>query len=89
MTTSKSRTVTAHGIFNIIILRDMGTESVVITSAKIKGSDSKSVVGYDHKGKNFFKIDFDEIPVRFPGTVVFVCPDVDTLNVYKFERVEE
>ena len=52
----------------IIILRDMGTESVVITSAKIKGSDSKSVIGYDHKEKSFFKIDFNEIPVRFPGT---------------------
>ena len=49
-------------------LRDMGAKSVVITSAKIKGSDSKSVIGYDHKEKSFFKIDFNEIPVRFPGT---------------------
>lgn len=49
-------------------LREMGAKSVVITSAKVKGSDSKSVVGYDHKEKSFFRIDFNEIPVRFPGT---------------------
>lgn len=49
-------------------LRDMGAKSVVITSAKVKGSDSKCVVGYDYNEKAFFSIDFDEIPVRFPGT---------------------
>ena len=49
-------------------LREYGAKSVVITSAKVKGSDSKSVVGYDHKEKSYFRIDFDEIPVRFPGT---------------------
>lgn len=52
----------------IDILRDYGVKSVVITSAKVKGFDSKSVVGYDHKEKSYFRIDFDEIPVRFPGT---------------------
>lgn len=49
-------------------LREYGAKSVVITSAKVKGSDSKSVVGYDHKEKSYFRIDFEEIPVRFPGT---------------------
>ena len=49
-------------------LREYGAKSVVITSAKVKGSDSKSVVGYDYKEKSYFRIDFEEIPVRFPGT---------------------
>ena len=30
--------------------------------------NSSGVIGYDHKKDAFFKIDFDEIPVRFPGT---------------------
>ena len=49
-------------------LRKMGAKSVVITSARIKDSAQKCVIGYDHKNDSFFKIDFDEIPVRFPGT---------------------
>ena len=49
-------------------LREIGAKSVVITSAKIKDSDSKCVIGYDHKENKYFKIDFNEIPVRFPGT---------------------
>lgn len=49
-------------------LRDLGSKSVVITSAKIKGASQKSVVGYDHNRKEYFRIDFEEIPVRFPGT---------------------
>lgn len=49
-------------------LREMGAKSVVITSAKIKDSNSKSVIGYDHKKESYFRVDFDEIPVRFPGT---------------------
>lgn len=49
-------------------LRKMGAKSVVITSAKIKDENKKCVVGYDHKNNSYFKIDFDEIPVRFPGT---------------------
>ena len=40
----------------------------MITSAKIKDSDCKCVFGYDDKTKEYFKIDFEEIPVRFPGT---------------------
>lgn len=49
-------------------LRELGAKSVVITSAKVKDASVKSVIGYDHKEKEYFKIDFDEIPVRFPGT---------------------
>ena len=52
----------------ITVLRSMGAKSVVITSAKIKDFNQKCVIGYDHKKDAFFKIDFDEIPVRFPGT---------------------
>lgn len=50
------------------VLRSFGAKSVVITSAKIRGSDSKSVVGYDHRKESCFRIDYNEIPVRFPGT---------------------
>lgn len=49
-------------------LRALGAKSVVITSAVVKDSDKKSVVGYDHKEGKYFRIDFEEIPVRFPGT---------------------
>lgn len=52
----------------IDILRGLGAKSVVITSAKIKENDRKCVIGYDHKAEEYFKIEFDEIPVRFPGT---------------------
>jgi len=57
---------TFHEIIDI--LRGLGAKSVVITSAKIKGNDRKCVIGYDHKAEEYFKIEFDEIPVRFPGT---------------------
>ena len=49
-------------------LRALGAKSVVITSAVVRDSDKKSVVGYDHKEGKYFRIDFEEIPVRFPGT---------------------
>lgn len=49
-------------------LRGLGAKSIVITSAKIKGTSQKSVVGYDHNRQEYFRIDFEEIPVRFPGT---------------------
>ena len=29
------------------------------------------------------------IPGQKEGTAVFACPDVDTLNVFKIERIEE
>lgn len=49
-------------------LRALGAKSVVITSAIVKDSVNKVVMGYDHKEDKYFRIDFDEIPVRFPGT---------------------
>ncbi len=61
--------VSEEELYAIIdVLRSFGAKSVVITSAKVKGFDSKCVVGYDHKEKSYFRIDFNEIPVRFPGT---------------------
>ena len=30
-----------------------------------------------------------EIPGQAPGTAVFCCPDVDTINVFRIERIEE
>lgn len=30
-----------------------------------------------------------EIPGNPKGTAIFACPDVDTLNVFKFERIDE
>lgn len=63
-------------------LRAYGAKSVVITSAIIKGETSKAVVGYDHKKDAYFRIDFEEIPVRFPGTgdifsAVFIAKIMD------------
>lgn len=49
-------------------LRKLGAKSVVITSAKIKEKQRNSVVGYNHLEDNYFEIEYDEIPVRFPGT---------------------
>ncbi len=49
-------------------LRNLGAKSVVITSAKVLGKDSNSVVGYDHEKDTYFEIEYEEIPVRFPGT---------------------
>lgn len=52
----------------IDILRKEGAKSVVITSAILKDSKQRAVVGYDHQQDAYFTINFDEIPVRFPGT---------------------
>lgn len=52
----------------IKFLRELGAKSVVITSAKIKGEEAKSVIGYDDREDAYFRTDFEEIPVRFPGT---------------------
>lgn len=74
-------------LYTIIdVLRNFGAKSVVITSAKIRGSNSKSVIGYDHKEKSYFRIDFNEIPVRFPGTgdifsAVFIGKIMDGKNL--------
>ena len=74
-------------LYDIIdILRDYGAKSVVITSAKVKKFDKKSVIGYDHKENSYFRIDFNEIPVRFPGTgdifsAVFIGKIMDGKNL--------
>lgn len=49
-------------------LRALGAKSVAITSIAMKGMEKKSVAGYDFLKKEYFKLDFEEIPVRFPGT---------------------
>ena len=49
-------------------LREMGAGSVVITSARLAGADLCSVVGYDAVAQDYFQIDYEEIPGRFPGT---------------------
>lgn len=67
-------------------LRSLGAKSIVITSAKVKGFDTKSVIGYDHRECSYFRMDFNEIPVRFPGTgdifsAVFVGKIMDGKNL--------
>ena len=67
--------------------RKFGAKSVVITSAKIKNSDCKCVFGYDDKTKEYFKIDFEEIHARFPGTgdifsAVFMGKILDECSLY-------
>lgn len=65
----KDEGTTEEELHNIIdILRECGSKSVVITSAKIVNESSKCVVGFDSKLNKYFRIDFDETPVRFPGT---------------------
>ncbi len=49
-------------------LRALGAKSVVITSAKIMDKDKNCVVGYDYNEGTYFEIEYEEIPVRFPGT---------------------
>lgn len=46
--------------------RELGAKSVVITSANIDGENC--VIGYDHNKEEEFKIDFEYIDIRFPGT---------------------
>lgn len=60
---------TEEGLRSIIDkLRQFGAKSIVITSAKIKNCEDKTVFGYDNDKDCYFRIDFHEIPVRFPGT---------------------
>ena len=47
-------------------VRRLGSKSVVITSASVDGENC--VIGYDHTNDEKFKIGFDLIDVRFPGT---------------------
>ena len=69
-------------------LRKLHAKSVVITSAKIKDSNSMSVVGFDHKTSSYFRIDYQEIPTRFPGTgdifsAVFIAMIMDGKTIYQ------
>ncbi|MCD8220582.1 MAG: pyridoxamine kinase [Clostridiales bacterium] len=47
-------------------LRDIGSKSVVVTSARVEGEDA--VIGYDADDDSEFRIPFSYVPVRFPGT---------------------
>ena len=47
-------------------VRNLGSKSVVITSASVEGENC--VIGYDHTKNHNFKIGFELIDVRFPGT---------------------
>lgn len=47
-------------------LRSLGSRSVLITSCKIDGKHA--VAGYDHHAQRYFMLEYDEIPVQFPGT---------------------
>lgn len=47
-------------------LREMGTKSVIITSTMIDGQTE--VVGYDHVADEYFRLPYEVVPVRIPGT---------------------
>lgn len=47
-------------------LRKTGAKSIIITSMNV--DEEMAVMGYDHKEGNYFKLPFEHIPVRFPGT---------------------
>ena len=47
-------------------VQKLGAKSVVITSASVEGENC--VIGYDHTRDEKFKIGFELIDVRFPGT---------------------
>lgn len=47
-------------------LREIGAKSVVVTSAKVEGTDA--VIGYDCVTNQNFMLPFTIVPVRFPGT---------------------
>ena len=47
-------------------VRQLGGKSVVITSTSVNGENC--VIGYDHTKDENFKIGFELIDVRFPGT---------------------
>lgn len=47
-------------------LRRIGALSVLITSCKVNGSNA--VIGYNHFSADYFSLEYEEIPVQFPGT---------------------
>jgi len=47
-------------------LRDIGCRSAIVTSARVEGQSC--VIGYNHCDGDFFRLDYDEIPVLIHGT---------------------
>ncbi len=47
-------------------LRDIGCRSALVTSARVEGQSC--VIGYNHFDGEFFRLDYDEIPVLIHGT---------------------
>ena len=47
-------------------LRDIGCRSAIVTSARVEGQSC--VIGYNHQDGEFFRLDYDEIPVLIHGT---------------------
>lgn len=63
---SKEKVTVEEGFKIVDKLREMGSDSVVITSVYLE--DGAAVVGYDMSLGDYFNIPFEYIPVRFPGT---------------------
>ncbi len=47
-------------------LRHLGAKSVLVTSCTVEGEHA--VVGYSEDDGNYFQLNYEEIPVQFPGT---------------------
>ena len=49
-------------------LRENGSKNIIITSVIFDHENHRSVIGYDAQNDAYFKLDYEEIPVSFPGT---------------------
>ena len=49
-------------------LRENGSKNIIITSVIFHHEKHRSVIGYDAQNETYFKLDYEEIPVSFPGT---------------------
>ncbi len=49
-------------------LRENGSKNIIITSVIFYHENHRSVIGYDAQNETYFKLDYEEIPVSFPGT---------------------
>lgn len=49
-------------------LRENGSKNIIITSVIFCHENHRSVIGYDAQNETYFKLDYEEIPVSFPGT---------------------
>ena len=50
-------------------MRELGAKTVVITSALLTSpTPQQCVIGYDHTADSYFRLPFEPIPVRYPGT---------------------